>query len=62
MMCDKNNRINELKQALRQLVAHNNLFLKTHVSNRERLKMLIAQAERALGGDDARSNSDSDGK
>lgn len=62
MICDKNRQIDELKQALRQLVAHGNLFLQSHVSNRERLKMLIAQAEKALGGDDVRGGSHSNRK
>ena len=54
MIDDKNKRIKELEVALRQLTAHDKEFLKTHVSNRERLDMLIAKAETALGGDDAR--------
>ena len=62
MICDKNKRIRELEQALRQLVAHGNLFLKTYVSNRERLRFLLEQAKKALGGDDAGSSSDSNRK
>lgn len=54
----QNVREKQLEVVLRQLTAHSKLFLKTHVSNRERLEMLIAQAERALqGGDDARCGS-----
>lgn len=51
MMCDKNKRIKGLETALSQLITHSKLFLKTHVSNREQLKKLIAQAKKALGGD-----------
>lgn len=51
MIDDKNKRIKELEVALHQLTAHSKEFLKTHVSNRERLELLIAQAERALRDD-----------
>jgi len=50
MMCDKDRRIKELETALHQLTAYSKDFLKTHVSIRERLKILIAKAEIALGG------------
>lgn len=59
MVCDKNKQFKELRQALRQLVDYGNLFLKTHVSNRERLKSLLAQAEKALGDNYVGSGSDS---
>ena len=62
MICDKNKQIKELKQVLRQLVAHGNLFLETHISKRDELKILLAQAEEALGGDDIGNDSDSNGK
>ncbi len=52
MIDDKNRRIKLLEVALYQLTAHGKDFLETHVSKRERLKMLIANAERALRGDD----------
>ena len=56
MIWDKNKRIKQLEQALRELTADNKLFLKTHISNRDRLRVLIAQAEKALGGDDDGNN------
>jgi len=51
MIDDKNKRIKLLEAALRQLTTHGKDFLETHVSNRERLERLIAQAERALRSD-----------
>ena len=55
IMCYKDKCIKELKQALRQLVAYNKHFLKTHISNRQQLKVLLAEAESALRGDDRRN-------
>ena len=52
MICDKNKRIKELEVALRQLTTHGKDFLKTHVSKRRQLEVLIAEAERALAGEE----------
>jgi len=46
MICHKNKRIKLIEAALHQLTAHSKDFLETHVSKREALKVLIAQAER----------------
>lgn len=56
MMCDKNKRITKLEQALREMIAHNRLYLKTHIQNRLRLKLLTKQAEKLLGGNDDNSD------
>lgn len=48
MMCDKNKRIKDLEQAVRQLVAHNNEYLKTRIQNRLQLRTLTQNASRLL--------------
>jgi hypothetical protein len=58
MMCDKNQRIDKLEQVLREMVAHNRRYLKTHVQNRLRLTMLTKQAEKLLGGNDEVRNTE----
>lgn len=44
-------RIKELEQVVRQLVAHNNLILEPHVVDRLRLRMLTENAEEVLRDD-----------
>ncbi|MCH8290208.1 hypothetical protein IH992_03775 [Candidatus Poribacteria bacterium] len=55
-------RTKEIETALSQLIAHDQHFLDTYVSNRLELKVLLAQGKKALGGDDVRGGSDSNGK
>ena len=51
MIYTQNMRIKELEQVVRQLIAHNNLFLKSRISNNVRLRLLTKNAETILGND-----------
>ena len=65
MIHTKNMRIKELEQVVRQLIAHNNLFLKSRISNNVRLRLLTKNAETVLGDDNGsiqRADADLHGK
>lgn len=55
-------RFKQIETALSQLLAHDEQFIKTYVSNRLELKVLLEQGRKALGGDDVGSDSGANGK